>query len=108
MTATTTVTTATQVTALRRLADLLATTSLPTLHLTIGDDVVIQVGAHLGEAAERTAMVTHLAALMGLAPAGYDPDSHLADWIGAQGNWAGHRIHVFTPAAHPPRSENPS
>lgn len=87
-----------QVDALRRAADLLERAALPGLSLTFDDDRIgIQVGRELGDATERTAMVTHLADLLGSRArrrrGGRDA---LADWIIADGQPAGHRVHIFT------------
>jgi hypothetical protein len=86
-----------QVDALRRAADLLERAAMPGLSLTFDDDRIgIQVGRELGDATERTAVVTHLADLLGSRARRRGGRDALADWIIADGQLAGHRVHIFT------------
>jgi hypothetical protein len=83
--------------ALRHSADLLTEAGLAGLTLTFNDDrITIQVGAELGEPADRTAMVTHLAATVGTRSRRWGGTGPTANWLIADGVWAGHPVHIFT------------
>lgn len=87
-----------QVHALRHSADLLTAAGVCGLSLTFNQDrISIQVGAELGDPAQRTAMVTHLAHTAGTRARRWGGTGPTADWITADGVWAGHRLHIFTP-----------
>lgn len=83
--------------ALRCCADLLAAAGVTGLTLTFNHDrITIQVGAELGEVADRIAKLTHLAAAVGTRPRRWGGTGPTADWIIADGVWAGHLVHLFT------------
>jgi hypothetical protein len=83
--------------ALHQAADLLTQAGLAGLTLTFNDDkITIQVGAELGEPADRTAMVTHLAAIVGTRSRRWGGTGPTANWLIADGLWAGHLVHIFT------------
>jgi hypothetical protein len=84
--------------ALRHSADLLTIAGLSGLTLTFnGDQITIQVGAELGQPPDRAAMAGHLAAIVGTRPRRRAGTGPTAGWIIADGVWAGHLVHVFTP-----------
>jgi hypothetical protein len=86
-----------QIDALHQAAELLSRAALPGLSLTFDDDrITIQVGRELGDADQRTAMVSHLACLLGSRARRRGGHDHLAGWIIADSQLAGHRVHIFT------------
>jgi hypothetical protein len=65
------------------------------------DEIVIQVPEHAGDTPSRAAAVARLAALVGGQP---EPDpcpGSTRGWISARGQFAGHRVHIFTPVKEP-------
>jgi hypothetical protein len=60
-------------------------------------EIVIQVPEHAGDTPARTAAVARLAALAGAQPAPSHRPGPTHGWIHARGQFAGHRVHIFTP-----------
>ncbi|MEV6987566.1 hypothetical protein AB0M95_40795, partial [Sphaerisporangium sp. NPDC051017] len=86
-----------QVHALHHTAHLLLAAGLAGLSLTFNNDrITIQIGAELGDAHDRAAMVAHLAAIVGTRPRRWGGTGPTADWIRADGHLAGHLVHIFT------------
>jgi hypothetical protein len=82
---------AAQAHALRAAAAFIEHTGVPGLHLTIyQDQITIQVPSDLAGPEARTAVVALLAAAAGGQP------SASPGWVTANGDLAGHPVHVFT------------
>ncbi len=88
---------AAQAHALRAAAAFLEHAGVPGLHLTIYQDrITIQVPCALAGPGTRAAVVALLAAASGGRP------SASPGWVTADGDLAGHPVHVFTPAGEVP------
>jgi hypothetical protein len=88
---------AAQAHALRAAAAFIEHAGVPGLHLTFYQDrITIQVPSSLAGPDTRTAVVTLLAAVAGGQP------SASPGWITADGDLAGHPVHVFTPIGEAP------
>jgi hypothetical protein len=90
---------------IRVAADLLEQAGIPGLALyPEPDEIVIQVPATSGDTRSRTEKVARLAALAGCRPAPDPQPGRTRGWIHARGQFAGHRVHIFTPVSQ----EDPS
>jgi hypothetical protein len=88
---------AAQVHALHAAAALLERAGISGLSLSVHDDrVTIQVPAGMATLEIRIAAVARLAAAAGSRPC---PG---AGWVSADGDLAGHQLHIFTPAGQAP------
>ena len=88
---------AAQVHALHAAAMFLERTGIPGLCLSVSEDrITIQVPADLARLEVRIAAVARLAAEAGGLPAS------AAGWITADGDLAGHQVHIFTQARDTP------
>jgi hypothetical protein len=65
-------------------------------------EIVIQVPEHAGDTQARTAAVARLAALAGTQPAPDHRPGPTCGWIAARGQFAGHRVHIYTPVKEQP------
>ena len=88
---------AAQAHALRAAAAFIEHAGVPGLHLTFYQDLIsIQVPSSLAGPDARTAVVALLAAASGGQP------SASPGWVSADGDLAGHPVHVFTPIGKVP------
>ena len=88
---------AAQVHALHAAAAFLERAGISGLSLSVHDDrVTIQVPAGIGALPARIAAVARLAAAAGSEP--YPEPG----WVSADGDLAGHQLHIFTPAGQAP------
>ncbi len=88
---------AAQAHALRAAAALIEQAGIAGLSLIIDQSqITIQVPAHLAGPAARTAAVWRLAAATGAHPARNTRPGPTCGWIQANGQLAGHPVHIFT------------
>jgi hypothetical protein len=93
---------AAQAHALRAAAALIERAGIAGLSLTIDDEITIQVPASLAGPGARTAAVARLAAATGAQAARNTRPGQTCGWVRADGQLAGHRVHVFTPVQDTP------
>lgn len=87
-----------QVRVIRAAADLVEQAGMPGLAVLPGpDEIVIQVPAGSGSAAERAARVEALAALAGCEAVREDRPGPGLGWVTARGLFAGWPVRVYTP-----------
>ena len=86
---------------IRATADLIEQAGIAGLAVWPGPgEIVIQVPEHADDTPARTRTVARLAALTGCQPAPPDPGPGTTrGWIHARGRFAGHPVHIFTPAS---------
>lgn len=87
---------AAQAHALRAAAAFVEQAGIPGLALVIDDQIVIQVPSSLAGPEARTAAVARLAAAAGGRAARQDRPGRTRGWITADGQIAGHPVHIFT------------
>jgi hypothetical protein len=89
---------ATTTAAMRAAAALIESTAIAGLSVTCdGNQISIQVGEHLGDAASRAALVTRLAAAIGTIAVRADSPAGPCAWVRADGAISGLPVRVFTP-----------
>jgi hypothetical protein len=87
---------AAQAHALRAAAALIEQAGIAGLSLTIDDEITIQVPAGLTGPAARAAAVARLAAATGGRATRNTRPGQTCGWVRADGQLAGHRVHIFT------------
>jgi hypothetical protein len=86
-----------QIHALRAMADLLDRLNLPGLSMVFDPDrITVQVGAGIGEMGRRAELVHNLAHAIGTTAHHQPSRDGQRTWLRADGDLAGHPIHIFT------------
>jgi hypothetical protein len=86
-----------QIHALRAMADFLDRLNLPGLSIVFDPDrITVQVGADLGEPGQRAELVHTLAHAIGTTTRHQGSHDGRRTWVTADGDLAGHPIHIFT------------
>lgn len=93
---------AAQAHALRAAAALIEQAGIAGLSLTVGQQITIQVPAHLAGPAARAAAVAVLATATGGQAVRETRPGPTCGWVFADGQIAGHPVQIFTPAGDTP------